>query len=364
MKAAVVRRFGGPEAIELLDWPDPEPRVGEVVMEVHAVTVGRTLDVEVRRRGADFNVRLPRILGSDPAGVVRAVGDGVTAFSVGDRVVCTSSLFCGACHACLSGATHACRSHGVVGVDIDGGDAEFCAVPARTLVAIPAGVDFAQAASMAVSYPLALSLLAAASVGPGDDVLVMGAGGGLGIAGLLIARMLGARPIAAAAQQWKLERCREFAGVEDTVSYSEPGWARTVRAMTRDSLGVDVVFENIGDPSLFTDALSTLCSGGWLVTAGSHGGGVVPLDVRTLYRSHLRIAGETGAPIAVAHEIFEHVAAGRLQPPPVYHRFALEEIARAHEAAAGRDLFGRAVVLTPAGMADTPVDKGHHDAYA
>lgn len=360
----MVRRFGGPEAIELLDWPDPEPRAGEVVMEVYAVTVGRVLDLEVRSRGADFRVRLPRILGSDPAGIVRAVGEGVSGFAAGDRVVCTSSLFCGTCRPCLSGATHACRSHGVVGVDIDGGDAELCAVPARTLVAIPPGVGFAEAASMAVSYPLALNLLQAASVGPGDDVLIMGAGGGLGIAGLLIAQMLGARPIAAAGQEWKLARCREIAGIEETVSYSEPGWARTVRAMTRDSRGVGVVFENIGDPSLFTDALGTLGSGGWLVTAGSHGGGVIPLDLRTLYRSHLRIAGETGAPIAMAHEIFEHVAAGRLRPPPVWNRFALDEIARAHEAAAGRDLFGRAVVLTPAGLADTPVHQGHHDPDA
>jgi NADPH2:quinone reductase len=327
------------------------------LMEVHAVTVGRTLDVEVRRRGADFNVRLPRILGSDPAGVVRAVGSEVTNFSVGDRVVCTSSLFCNACRACLSGATHACVAHGAFGVHVDGGDAELCAVPARTLVPIPPNVDYAQAASMAVNYPLAYNLLSVASVGPGDEVLVMGAGGGLGIAGVLVATLLGARPIAAAGSDWKLDRCRELLGVDRTVNYARPGWAQAVREMTRNGQGVATVYENIGDPSLFDEAMSTLRTGGWLVTAGAHAGGVVALDLRVLYRSRLRVAGETGAPIATAHQIFDCVASGQLPPPPVCHRYALEDIAAAHQAAAGRDLFGRIVLLTAAGVASMPPEK-------
>lgn len=150
MRAIVVREFGGPEVLEHLDWPTPRVGSSDVLIAVRAVTVGRTLDVEVRRRGADFAVTLPRILGSDPAGVVAAVGSAVTSVAVGDRVVSTSSLHCGRCAACSRGATNACMDHRVVGVDVDGGAAEYCSIPEQVVVRIPDQVTFEQAACMGV----------------------------------------------------------------------------------------------------------------------------------------------------------------------------------------------------------------------
>jgi NADPH:quinone reductase-like Zn-dependent oxidoreductase len=243
----------------------------------------------------------------------------------------------------------------VLGVHVDGGDAERCIVPARSLVGIPEGVGFDQAASMGVSFPLAWNLLGIPSVGPGDQVLVMAAGGALGIAGTLIAKFLGARVIAASSSIWKLDRCRELLGADSTVDYTAPDWADQVRAQTRDGAGVSVVYENISSPELFPAALSTLRSGGWLVTSGAHGGGTVPLDVRHLYRSHLRIAGETAASMATAATVFGHVASGGLPAPPVFHRYRLADIAAAHAAASGRDLFGRVVLVTPAGETTIPL---------
>ena len=142
-------------------------------------------------------------------------------------------------------------------------------------------MDFEQAAAMAVSYPVAWNLLRhRAGVGAGDTVLVMGAAGGLGIAGVLVARALGARVIAAAGDDARLERVREVLGAEETVNYSRPGWAERIE-------GVATVFENISDPALFDAALGTLRPYGSLVTCGVHGGGIVPLDVRRLYRGRL-----------------------------------------------------------------------------
>jgi len=346
MKAVVLRRFGGPEALELLDWPEPQPGPRDVIVAVHAVSVGRTLDVEVRERGADFHVELPRILGSDPAGVAVAVGSEVISVRPGDRVVATSTLYCGDCVECRAGRTNACLEHGALGVHADGGYAERCAVPEGVLAPVPDGVAFDQAAAMGTTYPVSWNLLRhRGEVGADDDVLVMGAGGGMGIAGTLIAKSLGARVIAAAGTDWKLERCRELLGADETVDYSRPGWAERVRELSRDGRGVAAVFENISSPELFTDALSTLRPYGRLLTSGAHGGGRVELDVRTLYRSHLSIHGETGATREQTLEVFARVADGSIVPPPVFHRYPLAEAPAAHEAAAGRDLFGRAVLV-------------------
>jgi NADPH:quinone reductase len=346
VKAVVMRAFGGPEVLELVDdWPEPEVGPHDALVAVEAVSVGRTLDVEVRRRGADFRVTLPRILGSDPAGVVVRAGAGVTSVRPGERVVGTSTLYCGVCAECLAGRTNACVDHGALGVQADGGYAELCAVPEGALAPIPDGVAFDQAAAMGTTYPVSWNLLRyRGEVGPDDDVLVMGAAGGMGIAGTLIARSLGARVIAAAGSEWKLERCREL-GADATVDYSRPGWGKRVRELSRDGRGVAAVFENISSPELFPEALSTLRPYGKLLTCGAHGGGVVELNVRTLYRSHLSIHGETGATRAQTLEVFRRVAGGLLAPPPVFHRYALEDVAAAHEAATGRDLVGRAVLM-------------------
>jgi NADPH:quinone reductase-like Zn-dependent oxidoreductase len=345
VKALVIRSFGGPEVLEFTDWPDPVPGPQDVLIAVRAVSVGRTLDVEVRRRGADFRVSLPRVLGSDPAGVVAAVGERVSAFAPGDRVAATSTLFCGECEMCLAGRTNACYNHRALGVHLDGGAAELCVVPEASVVRIPNHVDFAQAAAMAVNYPMAWNLLKyAGGLAAGQDLLVMAAGGGLGVAGIQIAQALGARVIAAAGAQWKLDRCGELFGVESLVDYSRPGWAERVIELTRDNRGCEVVFENISSPELFDGSMASLREYGRLVTCGAHGGGSVAVDMRLLYRKHLSIVGERGASQAMTREVFQAVADRQIEPPPVFHRFALSDAAAAHEAASGREIFGRVIL--------------------
>jgi NADPH:quinone reductase-like Zn-dependent oxidoreductase len=361
VKALVIREFGGPDVLEYLDWPAPEPAPDEVLIAVRAVTVGRTLDVEVRRRGANFNVTLPRVLGSDPAGVVVAVGAEVTGFVPGDRVAATSNLFCGECEMCRAGREHACEHHEALGVHRDGGAAELVAVPERSVVRIPNHVDFEQAAAMAVNYPVAWNLLVeAGGLEPGQDVLVMAAAGGLGIAGVLIAKALGARVIAAAGAGWKLERLRDEFGIEALVDYSQPDWSERVRALTRDGKGADIVFENISSPELFGGSLAALRDYGRLVTCGAHGGGVVEVDMRVLYRKHLGILGERAASREMIRDVWRLVGERRIEPPPVSARFPLDEAAAAHEAAAGRDVFGRVVLVVdpPADEAPAGTDGG------
>ena len=121
--------------------------------------------------------------------------------------------------------------------------------------------------------------------------------------------------------------------------------AEQARALTRDGKGADIVFENISSPELFGGSLAALRDYGRLVTCGAHGGGVVEVDMRVLYRRHLAILGERGASAAMTREVWRLVGERRIEPPPVSARFPLAEAARAHEAAAGRDVFGRVVLV-------------------
>ena len=189
MKAVVIREFGPPEVMRLEEIPTPQPGPDEVLIRVHAVSVNRTLDLAVRAGTYAFVPALPHVLGVDPSGVVAAVGPGVTARKVGDRVV-TRQL--------LRPAT-ATEGPAILGVHAWGGYAEYVKVPASATHPIPSPLDFVTATVVARHAPTALSMLRdVAKLAAGEWVLVMGASGGLGIAGIQVAKSLGAHVIAAA----------------------------------------------------------------------------------------------------------------------------------------------------------------------
>jgi NADPH:quinone reductase-like Zn-dependent oxidoreductase len=174
MRAIVLREFGPPEVLRLEDIPTPALGPGEVLIRVHAVSVNRTLDLAVRAGSYAMPVRLPHILGVDPSGVVAAVGQGVTARQVGDRVATTQLLR----------PPTATSGPVLIGVHVWGGYAEYVKVPVENTHPIPDALDFATATVVARHAPVALSLLRDdARLGPEDWVLVMGASGGLGAGG-------------------------------------------------------------------------------------------------------------------------------------------------------------------------------------
>jgi NADPH:quinone reductase-like Zn-dependent oxidoreductase len=283
MKAMVIRRFGPPEVMRLEDVPTPTPGPGEVLIRVHAVSVNRTLDLAVRAGTYAAPATLPHVLGVDPSGVVDAVGPGVTTRAVGDRVV-TRQI--------LRPAT-ATAGPAILGVHAWGGYAEYVKVPAAATHPIPAGLDFVTATVVARHAPTALSMLRdVARLLPEEWVLVMGASGGLGIAGIQVAKSLGARVIAAAGADERVRAAVDL-GADAGVNYRARDLTAEARRITAGR-GVDVVFENVADPELFPRAFASLARQGRLVTAGAHGGGTVPLDVKSLYLNGLTVLGSTG----------------------------------------------------------------------
>ncbi len=335
MKAIVLREFGPPQVLRLEDIPTPAPGPGEVLIRVHAVSVNRTLDLAVRAGSYAMPVTLPHVLGVDPSGVVAAVGQGVSTRQVGDRVTTTQLLR----------PPTATSGPILVGVHIWGGYAEYVKVPAAITHPIPESLDFPTATVVARHAPVAFSMLRDdARLRPEDWVLVMGASGGLGAAGIQAAKHLGARAIAAAGADERVRAAVDL-GAEHGINYRTQDLPAEVRRLT-GGRGVDVVFENIADAELFPKAFASLARGGRLITAGAHGGGTVPLDVKHLYLNGITVIGSVGriTPEDLAFSL-RAAADGRYRVL-IDRVLPLSEAARAHRLVAERAGIGK-VVLQP-----------------
>jgi NADPH:quinone reductase-like Zn-dependent oxidoreductase len=333
LRAIVFREFGPPQVLRLEEVPEPVPGPGEVLLNVRAVSVNRTLDLVVRAGQYAHRPVLPHVLGVDPCGVVAAVGEGVTTRRVGDRLACGPIV-----------GTQRTGAPMILGVNTWGGYAEYVKVPVQATHVIPPELDWMTAAVIARHAPLAFTQLRErAKVKPGEWVLVMGAAGGLGSIAVQAAKHLGANVIAAAGNDARVDAARRL-GADAGVNYRTQDLTAEVRRIT-DGRGVNVVLENEGDPDLFPKAFAALARGGRLVTAGGHAGGIVPLDVKHLYLNRITVIGD---PLDTA-ENFELglalAAQGRLNAL-LDQVLPLSQAAHAHEIVEARDGIGK-VLLDP-----------------
>ena len=334
MKAIVIREFGPPNVMKLEDVAVPEPQADEVQIRVHAVSVNRTLDCVVRAGKYARRVSLPLTPGVDPSGVITKLGSGVIDRKVGDRV--TVQLRTGS-----DSGTDSIRN---LGVHAWGGYAEYvCALANRTAI-VPDGLDFAVATVVSRHTPTAFTLLRdRAKLQAGEWVLVMGAAGGLGSAGIQVAKYLGAKVIAAAGADDRVKVGLDL-GADAGINYRAQDL--TIEAMRiTEGKGVNVVFENIGDPTTFPKAFATLARRGRLVTAGGHGGTSVPLDVNRLYQNHLTIIGATGETPEDVTLSLKAAAEGKLKGV-VDRIMPLSQAVQAHELIEGRGGIGK-IILDP-----------------
>jgi NADPH:quinone reductase-like Zn-dependent oxidoreductase len=344
LQAIIIREFGGPEVLRWEDVPTPTPGPGEVLVQVHAVSVNRTLDLQVRQDGGNYGVTLPLVLGNDPCGVVVAVGQGVERPQVNDRVTIFRGVRCGDCQQCTAGNWSGCLRPRMLGVQCWGGYAEYLCIPAINCVPLPEGLTFAAATVMTRHFPLAFGECYLANLTPGAWVLVMGAAGGLGSCLVQAAKALGAQVIAGAGADARVAAALSL-GADFGVNYRRTDLEQEVMRIT-EGRGVDAVFENIADPTLWPGAFNSLARGGRLVTAGAHGGGLVTLDVRRLYQQRLQVLSGLGAERQEDLERALQLGQSGALKVLIDRTMPLREAAAAHRLVAQNEPLGK-IVLDP-----------------
>jgi NADPH:quinone reductase-like Zn-dependent oxidoreductase len=343
MKAIYISEPGGPEKLLLGDRPDPQAGPGEVVVRVKGTALNHA-DLSIRA-GRSPTGGLPRILGLDMAGEVARLGPGVTGWKEGDRVVVENRVKCGTCRPCVEGRDEFCEAQKRLGGELDGGHAQFCKVPAANLQRIPDWMGFEEAATLPLAGHTAWHcLIEQVHLQPWEDILIQAVGSGVGSFGLLIAKGIGARVIATAGSDWKLEKARAL-GAHDVINYTTtPKFSQRVKELT-NGRGVDVVFDCVG-ASLWDESLSSLKPGGRLVITGTTSGSQIPFNLATLQGRPLTLMGSGGRSRRSFAAMMHMVHYGGLRGV-VGRTFELADAAKAHEVMSGRDFFGKLVLRVP-----------------
>jgi NADPH:quinone reductase-like Zn-dependent oxidoreductase len=327
MRAVRIHEDGGPEVLVLEEAPDPVARPGEVLVRLRASALNH-LDVWIRK-GLP-SVPKPRILGADGAGVVEALGQGVSGFEPGQRVVLNPGIEAG------GGRIHVIGEHG------DGTNAELIAVPETNVHPIPEGLSFEEAAAFPLVFETAYRMLVTrAGLREGEWVLAWGLGGGVSTASLAIAKALGARVLVTSSSDAKLNRGREL-GADATVNHATGDVKEAVQKATGGK-GVDIVVETVGEATWAT-SLQVAAPGGRVVVCGATSGPNPPAALHRIWWKQLSILGSTmgtGEDFAGAYEL---VASGRARPV-VDEVLPLEEIRAAHERLEAGEQLGK-IVLT------------------
>ncbi len=334
MRAAVITEHGGPGVVQYVNnFPDPEPAVDEVIVEV-AATALNYHDVFTRNGMPGIKVPMPMIMGIDIAGTVRALGADVQGVNVGDRVLIDPMI-------------RTVRG-GLIGEMRHGGLAELCAVPAMQLIKLPDDVSFEAAAALPVAYGTAHRMMVTiGQIKPKERVLILGASGGVGTCCVQLARMRGAEVIACASSEDKLERLKAL-GADHVINYTTTDFTKTIYEMfgkpTRRTYdgGVDVVVNYTGGDT-WVKSLRSLKRGGRMLTCGATAGYDPAEDIRFIWTFELAIQGSNGWTRGDLTDLIDLIRTGKIDPT-IDSVLALDRVNDAFTLIEDRKIFGKVLV--------------------
>jgi NADPH:quinone reductase-like Zn-dependent oxidoreductase len=343
MKAVVIREFGPPDVLRYEDVADPQPRLGEIRIRIHAATVNRVLDVSLRAGKEGFRGPvLPLIPGVDCAGIVDAVGAEVRRRAAGQRVAAAGAM---PLDPCPEDCTDYRGPLGMMGIKRPGGFAELVCVPACAAVEVPQALDLHNAAVIMRHVPTAWNLLInAARLKTDESVLIMGAGGNLGTTGIQIAKdVIGATVIAAAGSDDRVRLGLDL-GADHGINYNKSDLREEVMKITGGK-GVNVLYDNIANSKVLPQAFLTLGMNGRLVTAGAHGGPDVLINFAHLYHKKITIMGRTSYRASDIPKCFAAAAEGKIEAQ-IEKILPLSRAAEAHRLVESGEVAGK-IVLDP-----------------
>lgn len=340
MKAVRIHEFGGPEVLKYEDIADPVLRKDEVLVRIRACALNH-LDLWVRK-GLP-GVKLPHILGSDIAGEVVEVGEYVTGVKPGQRVLLAPMTFDNTCAQCVAGRQNMCPRFTVLGNMNDGGYRELINIPEVNVIPIPDSLGFNEAATVPLVFLTAWHMLVGRSqIKPGQVVLVLGAGSGVGSAAIQLCKLFNATVITTAGDEHKLERARQL-GADHLINHYKQKISDEVKKITGRG-GVDIVFEHVGTAT-WEESMKSVKPGGVIVTCGATTGFEAKFDLRFLFARQLSFLGSYMGTMGELHEVLKHVFSGKLKPV-VDTTFPLKEARAAHERMEKSEMFGK-IVLNP-----------------
>jgi NADPH:quinone reductase-like Zn-dependent oxidoreductase len=341
MRAAVQRRFGGPDVVEMVDVTDPCPDVGEVLIQVRATTLNR-LDI-LQREGPALLPRfsLPHIAGLDVAGDIVALGNDVHDLVIGERVVVNPALHCGKCDLCFRGLDGFCPDVRVVGGNSPGGFAELIAVPATHVYRIPDEFSFDEAASVPTIYSTAWhGLVVTGQLRVGEWIMIHAAASGVSTAAIQLAKRMGARVIATAGSSRKLDAAVSL-GADAVINNRTDDLIGLAREAT-GGRGVDMVFDHVG-PALFQQSLYTLRPLGRMAFCGITTGMNATFDLAHAYHFGIKLLGVDPYSYTEFAEMLAYYWSAGFQPV-IDSVFPLDRLVEAQRKMEHDDVIGKIVV--------------------
>ena len=342
MKAIRFHQHGGPEVLKFEDAPEPTIKANEVVVKVKACALNH-LDVWMRNGVPAWKLPMPHISGSDISGEVAEVGALVNRVKPGDRVLLCPGISCGQCEMCFRGLDSACRQYTLFGVLVDGGYAEYVKSPEMNVLPIPGDLSFDEAAAVPLVFITAWHMLfTRAGLKPGEEVLIIGAGSGVGSAAIQVAKLVNARVIATAGAEWKLEKARAL-GADEVIDHTRQSIADEVKRLTKKR-GVDVVVDHVG-VAVWNACFDSLATYGRLVTCGMTTGADLKLDGQQLFGRQRTILGSFMGGKAELTEALKFIAQRKLKAV-IDSAYPLAEAAAAQGKMESREFFGK-ILLHP-----------------
>jgi alcohol dehydrogenase len=320
--------------------PPPPPAAGEVQIRVAAVALNH-IDVWGFRGMAFVKRKLPIAIGAEASGEIAAVGDGVSGFAPGQKVVMYGALTCGHCKPCREGRDNFCENvGGLLGFHVDGFARELLNIPARLVIPVPDAVSLRDAACAPIAFSTVQHMLFDnAKLQPGETILVHAGGSGIGTVAIMMAKAIGCTVITTVGDNSKIPGVKAL-GADYAINYRTDRFEGETRKITKKK-GVDVVFEHVGADT-FNGSLLVMKRGGRLVTCGSTSGPTATINLMQLFQQQYRIFGSFGATMRNIAESLDKMAGGML--PVIDTEVPLDDVETALKRMESRQVFGKIIV--------------------